>query len=250
MVIKLSSALFMINCAVNSYATAGYGGVGASGGGGGYGTYGGRGDYRGIGSSNMNTGLPYFELIIIAVILLAIVMLYVSIKKYRNQNKISSLLKQAEIRDQIWNEAKLKDYMAKRFIDIQTAWSKMSFEDLQLMLTPILYEEWQIKLIEMKNMSVRNIVEVKEFGDINIVNIKDYINDELDEFIAEINYRVKDVYTNNNNSAFDMVNFEYWRMQRDGDEWRLSEIQRDGVLTKFSIGLENPIFEREWPNKR
>jgi hypothetical protein len=154
---------------------------------------------------------------------------------------VTEALSKAATIDTTWDPERLDDYLRGYFHQAQKLWTARDYDGLKEHLHPSLYPDWELKLRMMKSRSIRNIVKDVEIKSIEYVDMKNFKDDERDEFTVRFeatckNHKVNE-YTGKILDHGDSYFVEYWTMERESRKWVLREIaQTDKVnLTRDSI---------------
>ena len=212
---------------------------GRAGGGGGSGGGGGGGGYRH--SSGSSGGDGTFELVLIIAmvifgILCAIMAIYRQIRKVAKINSINKLLKTISLKELGWNPLKIEKYVRKNFLDIQRAWGDNDLVRLNETIHPDLYPSWSDQINEFKSNGQRNAMDKIRVRGIKFIDIKNFKDDEKDEFTVEIKAHARDRTIDSSGKTIKSItsNFsEFWTFEREGEEWLLREVHQRSSMKEF-----------------
>lgn len=214
----------------------GHGGGGFSGGGHSHGSHG-NGDF-GITSI----------LIIIGIAVWAVYTVWISYLLLKRSGKASSLLQKSAASDAIWDHRKMKALADKMFKDMQYAWGSRSMASVSKKVTQSLYDDYTVRLCDMKEKGERNIIRDIEIADIKIISCEDYQDNSKDKFIAYIQGSILDYTVNEYNNAIisnqerRRENFtDAYHFVREGSLWKLDRITNDAAL--FTLLEARNVFE-------
>jgi len=211
----------------DAFARAGGGGGGFGGGGGGVGNYVG----RNYGESH---GIPWWGSFMIFA--LAILIIIYSMKRYLKKKASKKLLEKISAHDSLWDETEILKHVRKNFIEIQEAWCDKDLGKLQKLLHPKLFPEWQKKITVMDAKDLHDVMENINVGDIEIIDIKNYKDDEKDEFTVGIDVSASDETLDEDGnvvSSREPIFYEFWTFERENNEWLLREINEKRNEPKF-----------------
>lgn len=69
---------------------------------------------------------------------------------------------------------------------MQQAWQTQNMDKVKHLVTPELYQNYQLMLTEMKKKGERNFIKDIEFTDINIISCEDFKDNSKDRYVAHI----------------------------------------------------------------
>ena len=158
--------------------------------------------------------------VIIALVALMGLGAYYLYQLYLRMQKIwlvNSALKILERQDPIWRKQKLIRFVKNLFILFQRAWSNKDRDTLKMLMTESLFGEWAELLDKMDEMGQRNVLQGLRVASVNIIDVRDYKNDDLDTFSAEISAIAVD-YTVDNKGQWTIPK---WKKNLDSNMLRL-----------------------------
>lgn len=228
--ILLSVVFGMFFSAQDVFARAGGGGSSSGGGGGGSGSGGGSTVGSFIGSA------VFFGIIIIVTIIGAY-------KRKKSIEKTRLVLTASKRSDPSWDEASIKRRVEYVFYQFQKSWSELDVVPMQEFLTDAYYKRMVLEMNVLRNMHRKNLMQGVKLTSVEILQVEDSADNSLDNFIAEIRARAKDVLWDeaaNKELYHDSADFvEYWHFHRVGDDWKLNLIsQATAELSLFEKSIE------------
>ena len=69
---------------------------------------------------------------------------------------------------------------------MQQAWQTQNMDKVKHLVTPELYQNYQLMLTEMKKKGERNFIKDIEFTDINIISCEDFKDNSKDRYVDHI----------------------------------------------------------------
>lgn len=206
-------------------STALYARAGSSGGGG--------GGFRIIGI-NLNGGIASLLWLLIFPV---IFVYFIWDKKQIDKRKedIKKILEQMAKIEPEWSEEALLAFSREQFLQIQEEWCSQDLVALSKRLSPELFSDWKSRLKKQQEQNIRQSLEDLAIKEIFIVDVKNYKNDELDEFTLCIDASCADkTFRNNelvkiNNAPFR----EFWTFVRSDKNWKLLRIHQGDGWQKF-----------------
>ena len=243
----LFSFFFFLSLATFARGGGGSGGGGGGGGGGGFGG----------GSYHSSRNSPYYyspmsqtEKTIYYTILSIVFgspicyFLYAIIiqKKYSLRfDKIENLLPKLGEKDELWDEAKLKDVTLYAFERVQIAWEARDIELIKDIITPKLYASYSAKFQWMKNVCEVNIIPYYKINDVEFVEIKDFLENNKDQFTAVVYGGINDYTINEHtNTIIENTTKQYYSFSdsyhflRKNNQWLLDDIGVDKTAFDFT----------------
>lgn len=166
------------------------------------------------------------------------------------KKEIKMALKQmAEIEPE-WNEEALTRFAKNQFIQIQNDWSYQNLNALGAKLSPELYRNWKAQLEVQKANNERETFDGLSVNQIFVVDVKNYLQDEMDNFTVCIDASGTDKTIRDNKVvAIKNVPFrEFWTFGRFGESWQLLEVTQATGWQKFvdsQIVFEKIISKRK-----
>ena len=144
--------------------------------------------------------------------------------------------------DPAWKEEKLEQYVRQSFLQIEKAWCKQDFAQLEGLLHPELFSEWKAQIELMQSNGERNVMEGLRIDDVRLVDAQSYQDRDKDIFTACIDATATD-YTVNETGEIVSSNTasrrkqadkekseeafrEFWTYERSGDSWLLLRIDQ------------------------
>lgn len=181
---------------------------------------------------------------ILAIILLPFFLVYgwyINKKLNKKKEAASALLQAVSKEDASWSEGQLVAHVRKTFFEIQNAWCNQDLEALRSLLHPMLFPEWKAQVEQIRSSGCRNVMEGLNIEDVRIVDIKNFRDDEKDEFTACIDASAED-YTVDGSGAIVDSNTrsgskrkkneksdesfrEFWIYEREGKDWLLRAVK-------------------------
>jgi hypothetical protein len=89
-------------------------------------------------------------------------------------------------KDPFWDMEAMKRNATKTFSHMQQAWQTQNMDKVKHLVTPELYQNYQLMLTEMKKKGERNFIKDIEFTDINIISCEDFKDNSKDRYMAHI----------------------------------------------------------------
>lgn len=186
---------------------------------------------RAGGGSNTKCGLAC---IILAPFFLAYAA-YISYKINQKNKKVKQALAIMESREPQWSEDKLVLIASNIFRQLQTAWGQHDLETIKNHLHPSLYTDWEIQIKEQKLRNERNVMLGLSIENVRIVNVKNFTQNEHDEFTvcfdAEANDQtlINDSVKTEKHEKFR----EFWTFEWESGKWTLREVSQSGGWKRF-----------------
>jgi predicted lipid-binding transport protein (Tim44 family) len=134
-------------------------------------------------------------------------------------------------REPQWAEENLLAIARDKFILLQTAWGNQDLQLLKKELHPVLYPNWESQIKDQMARGEKNVMNGLSIESMKIVDVKNFTDDEKDEFTVCFDARANDqtishgVVTKTDNSSFR----EFWTFEWEKGQWALREVtQRSG----------------------
>ena len=160
---------------------------------------------------------------------------YVNRRINKKKEATEQLLNTLSQNDPAWKEEDLEKYTRHTFLQIENAWCKQDFAELESLLHPTLFAEWRAQIALMQSNGERNVMEGLRINDVRLVDAQNYRDDEKDLFTACIDATATD-YTVGRNGEFLSSNTasrrkqatkekseeafrEFWTYQRHNGKW-------------------------------
>ena len=146
--------------------------------------------------------------------------------------KVSALLSFWSKIDSAWGEPAMKERATSTFLKLQECWGKREYADMEPLLAPSLYAQHIAQLEAMAARHEINRMDNLKLLDLQIVLVKRFDKKEKDEFTAWIKATACDTIVDDRTGkkmrgdAGNGVFEEFWTFARDGDSWRLREIDQ------------------------
>jgi predicted lipid-binding transport protein (Tim44 family) len=171
---------------------------------------------------------------------------YIGFRINRKKKVISeALAKMAAIEPQ-WAEERLLALARERFMILQAAWGNQDLDTIEKYLHPALFRLWQRDIRSQQARHERNVMCGISIDALRIVDVKNFQDDEKDEFTLAIDARaddqtlVNDQITKHENSKFR----EFWTFEWEKGEWLLREVTQSSGWKRFvnaAILYEPPV---------
>jgi len=160
---------------------------------------------------------------------------YVGYRINRKKKLVSeALAKMAAIEPQ-WAEERLLAIVRERFMILQAAWGDQDLDTIQKYLHPLLFPLWKRDICGQQARHERNVMSGLSIDALRIVDVKNFQDDERDEFTVAIDARaddqtlVNDQITKHDNSKFR----EFWTFEWEKGEWLLREVVQSSGWKRF-----------------
>ena len=184
-------------------------------------------------------------LYIILLPLIIIHRIYVTSRLKKRQAQISTFLATMAQTDPQWAEANLCRIASEKFLLLQTAWSKQDFDTMKKHLMPTLYATWEMDIKSQIARNEMNIMSGVSIETTRIVDVKNFKDDERDEFTVDFDASANDMMFRNDklvkkessNGAFR----EFWVFQFHNGEWLVREVVQSSGWKRFMN--TSPVFE-------
>ena len=205
-----------------TFARAGYSGGGRGYSGGGY-----RGGYYGThGSGSWDDSSPIFWLSLVAFPILAVLVTLIMFWSknrsiVKNGQRAKELLKKASLKDDFWNELRLKKQVKFFFIDLQKEWTTNNLSVLRKRVSPHCFQKLSNELIKMKRKRVYNFISNISFDNIEIIGVRDYKKNDNDSFSVLIEGRMIDEILKEGHRSNTLKKKEFtdiYEFRRDGSQ--------------------------------
>ena len=186
----LFSYLFIV---LEAVARAGYGGGGSSGG----------GSYSGGGYSRYSSGggavaVSGFSFVHFLILCSLFPLVYFLAKVYYNRKvkksfeRANELLQLANDQDDFWNESRLKEQVKEFFNELQSHWSSNDLQPMKSRISKSCYGKLYRELGFIKRTRRYNLIDQISFSNIQIIGVRDYIDDRKDSFSVLIEGKMLD----------------------------------------------------------
>jgi hypothetical protein len=150
----------------------------------------------------------------------------------RRRQVAEALVRMSQLEPE-WSEQALERQVHERFLLLQDAWSRQEIGLLRLHLDDGIYEVWQEEIKIQKQSNIRNHIQDVEIKSIRLVAVRNYINDQKDEFTACIDAQCREGMVPDNpgfmieekQTAVHQFR-EFWTFIRDKDKWKLKEVRQ------------------------
>ena len=180
---------------------------------------------------------------------IAIVYAWYLNRKINKKKKATELLLNTLAQsDPAWKEADLEEHTRQTFFQIETAWCKQDFAQLESLLHPELFSEWKAQIELMQSNGERNVMEGLRILDVRLVEAQNYRDKEKDIYTACIDARATD-YTVGRDGEIVSSNTgsrrkkgkkekseegfrEFWTYERHGEKWLLLRVDQSGDWKK------------------
>ncbi len=183
----LYTYLFIV---LEAVARAGYGGGGSSGGGsysGGYSRY--------SSGGGAVSGFSFIHFLILCSLFPLVYFLskvYYSRKVKKSFERANELLELANNQDDFWNESRLKEQVKEFFNELQSHWSSNDLEPMKSRISKSCYGKLHRELGFIKRTRRYNLIDQISFSNIQIIGVRDYIDDRKDSFSVLIEGKMLD----------------------------------------------------------
>lgn len=169
---------------------------------------------------------------------------FVNSKISIKEQEVEDILEEISQNDSTWNEGELKEFVEELFFKVRTAVLEKDLKGLKAMLHSSLYTKWidQVQALEIEADQKSEQLSVEQ---VEIVDIKNYKDNEKDTFTASIEFDGPE-YTVHKVGKLKMLNqgqsnieeesillTEYWTFEREGDIWTLLNVDRQSSWKKF-----------------
>jgi predicted lipid-binding transport protein (Tim44 family) len=193
-------------------------------------------------SGGQSFGVPKWAWFALLAVAIYIIISYS--QRYFKKNSCQKLLRKISVHEPLWDETEILNHVRKSFIEIQEAWCDKNLGKLRKLLHPTLFIEWNMKINDMAAKGVRDVMKHISIGDVEIIHIKNYNDDEKDEFTVGIDAGASNETLDNNGNVISsraLLFYEFWTFERENNEWVLREInkkRKEGEFLKPNINEE------------
>lgn len=167
---------------------------------------------------------------------------YVNYKINKKKKKIQAALLQMVTREPGWSEQKLLDFTRECFLETQLAWGQQDLEKLSKILHPQLFVLWKAQIENFKRNGEKDLLEGPSLNNLRIVDVKNFSEDERDEFTVcidasgrDVKYRGSQIVQGGKLESFR----EFWTFEREGQRWALREVSQASAWMRF---VTSPII--------
>lgn len=167
---------------------------------------------------------------------------YVNRRINKKKKATEMLLSTLSQDDPAWKEQNLLNYVRQTFFLIEDAWCKQDLAQLESLLRPELFSEWEAQIGLMQSNGERNVMEGLTINDVRLVDAQNYRDDEKDIFTVCIDATATD-YTVNENGEVVSSNSasrrkqankekseeafrEFWTYERHEEKWLLLRVDQ------------------------
>jgi predicted lipid-binding transport protein (Tim44 family) len=192
----------------------------------------------GGGGNGGGGGLLYLILLPFAIAYAA----YINHRINKKKKATEQLLNTLSQSDPVWKEENLEEYARQSFFQIEEAWCKQDFAQLESLLRPELFSEWKAQIELMQSNGERNVMDGLRIDHVRLVEAQNYRDKEKDIFTACIDATATDytvdangeVVSSNTGSRRKQANKqksqeafrEFWTYERHGDNWLLQRVDQ------------------------
>ncbi len=197
---------------------------------------------------------------IINLILLPAILIYGAYVTYRLNKKSKEchvLLDQVRQREKGWDTATLEDIVRRIFMSVQQAWCEQDLKCLEFLTKGNARAELKFKMSELTQKGHKNRMDDLEITGIKLLNVQNYLDDELDNFTVKIDAKARDYtvdadgtvvsantqkkkkYKNPSNIPSEAFH-EFWTFEREGDDWVLLDLAQ---ASAWKSAVERPMFD-------
>lgn len=156
---------------------------------------------------------------------------YVGIRINQKQRQVSSALAKMAVVEPQWSEENLVDTAREKFTLLQAAWGEQNLEIIKNNLHPALFPSWETDIKSQISRNEKNIMSGLSISKLRIVDVKNFKDDERDEFTVAIDATANDQTIKDGNIIkSDNSKFrEFWTFEWEEGKWALREVvQADG----------------------
>lgn len=171
---------------------------------------------------------------------------YVNYRIYKKRDLVRKALKEMELREPQWSEENLVKIAWKKFMDLQNAWGEQNLVVIKEQLHPTLYNNWETQIKEQKARGEKNVMLGLSINEFRIVDVKNFNDDEQDEFTVCFDAEATDQTTTNGQmTKSEKSKFrEFWTFEWEKSDWRLKEVVQSEGWRRFvssAIIYERPV---------
>jgi hypothetical protein len=168
--------------------------------------------------------------------------LYVNHRINKKKKVTEQLLNTLSQDDPAWKEENLEEYARQTFFQIEEAWCKQDFAQLESLLHPELFSEWKAQIELMQSNGERNVMENLRIVNVRLVEAQNYRDKEKDIFTACIDAMAADytidangeIVSSNTGSRRKKANkeksdeafCEFWTYERHDEKWLLLRVDQ------------------------
>ena len=218
-------------------------------------------DFGGAGDMDPTTGR--IILLIFVVIFIAVTIDFKQEKKKLETKvkKVDRALRKLSRFDPSWDKEMLREFTKDTFLSMQKAWTNKDREFLQEALSPEIFHQWNAMLNAMDFHQQRNVVDKARVGRIDLVDVRDFTNDERDQFTAKITASTVDYTIDESTGRWAYPRWkqgvdpnqerkrssftEFWTFQWKGQGCRLIKIDQSGAQGRFT-DVENILADEKY----
>jgi hypothetical protein len=174
--------------------------------------------------------------------------LYMNHKINKKKKATEQLLNTLSQDDPAWKEADLEAHTRQTFFQIEEAWCKQDFAQLESLLHPELFSEWKAQIELMQSNGERNVMEGLRIENVRLVEAQNYRDKEKDVYTACIDAKATDytigangeIVSSNTGSRRKKANKEkseeafreFWTYERHDEKWLLRRVDQSGDWKK------------------
>ena len=167
---------------------------------------------------------------------------YANYKIHKKKKKIQAALTQIAAREPEWNELSILNFTRVCFFETQLAWGENDLEKLSKILHPSLFSVWSSQIEILKKTGERDVLEEPGINNLRIVDVKNFYDDEKDEFTVCIDARGRDIRYRGERIAYRgrFYSFrEFWTFEKEGQSWALKDVAHAIAWMRF---VTSPII--------
>lgn len=160
---------------------------------------------------------------------------YIRFRIYTKSKSVSKALANMVIHEPNWSEPKLRMLATDMFYKLQAAWCEQDLATLKKHLHPYLYPIWESQVQGFMKKKKRNVLEGLVLKNLRFVDVKNYLDDERDEFTVCVDAWAKDHVRHRNQTIKTRAEDfrEFWTFEWEKGEWLLREISQAASWSRF-----------------
>ncbi len=158
--------------------------------------------------------------------------------------KVHRLLNFLADQDRMWDEDKLVSFTRSVFIALNVALETKNLDPVRPSMEPGLFGRYQGMVDDLSSKGERLERRNLAVRDVEIVLVKNYYDNRKDSFTAWVSGQAQTAVTDEKTGSMvqgddRVADFEeFWTFQREGDQWKLSEIEK-AYSNSSIVGEEN-----------
>ncbi len=160
---------------------------------------------------------------------------YITYKINKKNKAVKEALVKIALREPQWSEDKLIVLATKIFRDLQNAWGEHDMGTIKNHLHPSLYTDWESQISAQKSRGERNVMQGLSVNNVRIINVKNFSDDEHDEFTVCFDAEANDqTLVGNKVQKEKKEGFrEFWTFEWEKGKWTVREITQSSGWKRY-----------------